>query len=71
MDAFVSEAIARRPRSPMVTPTAASAQLGVPRTQAERMFVSYEAQGVLGPQQHDGARRVLTAPSTVDGGVRV
>jgi len=71
MDAFVAEAMARRPRSPMVTPTAASAQLGVPRTQAERMFVSYEAQGVLGPQQHDGARRVLTAPSTVDGGVRV
>ena len=51
-------------RPAVVTPAAAAAHLGVPQTQAERMFLQYETAGVLGPQQSGGARRVLAAPTT-------
>ena len=62
MDAYLSDAAQNR--SAVVTPAAAAAHLGVPQTQADRMFLQYEAGGVLGPQQPGGARRVLAAPTT-------
>ena len=68
MDAYVTEA--GQQRAGTVNPSAAAAHLGVPLTQADRMFMTYEAQGVLGPQQQDGSRRVHSLPSTVDRGVR-
>jgi hypothetical protein len=70
MDAYVSNT-ANQSRSAVVSPIAAATQLDIPHSQADRMFMNYETQGVLGPQQQDGARRVLAAPATVDGGVRV
>ena len=67
MDAYVTEA--GQQRTGTVNPSAAAAHLGVPLTQADRMFMTYEAQGVLGPQQQDSSRRVHSLPSTVDRGV--
>ena len=60
MDAYLARAAQHRP---VVTSAAAATELGVPYTQADRMFLQYEAQGVLGPQEPDGARRVLTSPT--------
>jgi len=60
MDAYLTQAAQTRS---VVTPAAAATALGVPHTQADRMFLQYETQGVLGPQQPGGARRVLTPPT--------
>ncbi len=68
MDAFVAQA-ASGSKTSVVTPSAAASHLGVPPTQADRMFMHYEAQGVLGPQEQGGSRRILAAPST-DGKAR-
>ena len=62
MDAYLARAAQHR--SAVVTPAAAATELGVPSTQADRMFVQYEARGVLGPQEPGGGRRVLTSPTT-------
>jgi hypothetical protein len=62
MDAYLARAAQHR--SAVVTPAAAATELGVPYTQADRMFLQYEARGVLGPQQAGGGRRVLTSPTT-------
>ena len=62
MDAYLARAAQHR--SAVVTPAAAATELGVPSTQADRMFVQYEARGVLGPQEPDGGRRVFTSPTT-------
>ena len=62
MDAYLADVAQKR--SAVVIPAAAAAQLGVPHTQADRMFLHYEASGVLGPQQPGGTRRVLAAPTT-------
>ena len=61
MDAYLAHAAQHR--SAVVTPAAAATELGVPYTQADRMFLQYEAAGVLGPQQPGGGRRVLTTPT--------
>ncbi|ACV76862.1 hypothetical protein [Nakamurella multipartita] len=45
---------------PSVHPAGAAQTLGIPRSQAERMFLVAETQGLLGPQQVDGSRRLLT-----------
>src|SRR6478736_2253741 len=49
-----------------MTRTGTAQALGIPRSQADRMFLVAETQGVLGPQQVDGSRRLLTSspPST-------
>ncbi|WP_420119911.1 hypothetical protein [Nakamurella sp.] len=51
---------------PLVHPAGAAQALSIPRSQADRMFLVAETQGVLGPQQVDGSRRLLTTspPST-------
>ena len=61
MDAYLAHAAQHRSA---VTPAAAATELGVPYTQADRMFLRYEAAGVLGPQQPGGGRRVLTPPTS-------
>ena len=45
---------------PSVHPAGAAQALAIPRSQAERMFLVAETQGLLGPQQVDGSRRLLT-----------
>ena len=45
---------------PTVHPAGAAQALAIPRSQAERMFLVAETQGLLGPQQVDGSRRLLT-----------
>ncbi len=51
---------------PLVHPAGAAQALAIPRSQADRMFLVAETQGVLSPQQVDGSRRLLTTspPST-------
>ncbi len=50
---------------PSVHPADAAQALAIPRSQAERMFLVAETQGLLGPQQVDGSRRLLTtSPSS-------
>jgi len=51
---------------PLVHPAGAAQALSIPRSQADRIFLVAETQGVLGPQQVDGSRRLLTTspPST-------
>ena len=61
MDAYLARAAQHR--SAVVSSAAAATELGLPYTQADRMFVQYEARGVLGPQEPDGGRRVLTSPN--------
>jgi hypothetical protein len=45
---------------PSVHPAGAAQALAIPRSQAERMLLVAETQGLLGPQQVDGSRRLLT-----------
>ncbi|WP_420120923.1 hypothetical protein [Nakamurella sp.] len=50
---------------PTVHPAGAAQALAIPQSQAERMFLVAETQGLLGPQQVDGSRRLLTtSPSS-------
>jgi hypothetical protein len=51
---------------PVVHSAGAAQALSIPRSQADRMFLVAETLGVLGPQQVDGSRRLLTTspPST-------
>ena len=62
MDSFLADT-AGGTRSPVVKPTAAAAKLQIPQTQVDRMFMAYEARGVVGPQNHDGARQILKPPA--------
>jgi hypothetical protein len=42
---------------PLVHPAGAAQALSIPKSQAERMFLVAETQGLLGAQQIDGAGR--------------
>jgi hypothetical protein len=58
---------------PFVHPTDAAQALSIPRSQADRMFLVAETQGLLGPQQVDGSRRLLVndrLPAPMPGGTR-
>lgn len=62
LDSYLSQAA--QSRSAVVTAAGTSARLGIPQSQADRMFLHYESRGVLGPQQAGGARQVLAPPTT-------
>jgi len=49
---------------PLVHPAGAAQALSIPRSQADRMFLVAETQGVLGPQQVDGSRRLTNTPAS-------
>jgi len=58
---------------PLVHPAGAAQALSIPRSQTDRMFLVAETQGVLGPQQFDGSRRLLIndrMPTPMPGGPR-
>ena len=58
---------------PLVHPAGAAQALSIPRSQADRIFLVAETQGVLGPQQVDGSRRLLIndrMPTPMPGGSR-
>ena len=62
MDSYLANAA--QSRSAVVTAAGTSTRLGIPQSQADRMFLHYESRGVLGPQQAGGARQVLAPPTT-------
>jgi hypothetical protein len=72
LDEFFNRA-ADETRHPYVHPAMAADALSIPRSQADRMFLYAETTGVLGPQQTDGSRRLLTndrLPASSQGGTR-
>ena len=73
MNEYLSRAADESPRHPYVHPAAAADALSIPRSQADRMFLYAETNGVLGPQQTDGSRRLLIndrLPAPSRGGTR-
>ena len=73
MNDFFSQEAQQSGHHPYVHPAAAADALSIPRSQADRMFLYAETNGVLGPQQTDGSRRLLAGdrlPAPTHGGTR-
>ncbi len=73
MNEYLNRAADESPRHPYVHPAAAADALSIPRSQADRMFLYAETNGVLGPQQSDGSRQLLIndrLPTSTQGGTR-